>query len=88
MYTGEVQPVDALVVVACAVLLTDFARNVVDRVFEKYFSHSRELWLRTIRDSVAHMIFRHVPALRAANTCLRLDLRERLLVLRGVKVNN
>ena len=35
-----------------AKLFRNLARNVVNRVFKYYFSHSRELWLRTIRDCV------------------------------------
>ena len=47
--------------------------------------HSCELWLNTIRNTVAHMNFRHVPTLRSANTLLVYVpiCRERLLVLRG-----
>ena len=40
---------------------------------------SRELRLNTIRDHVAHMIFRHALALRSAKHVLRPEVRERLL---------
>ena len=50
-----------------------------------YLSHSRELRLRTIRDHVAHMIFRLAPALRSAKLRFTSRVRERLLARRGDK---
>lgn len=38
MYAGEIQPVDTFVIVARAVLFTDFARYMMHRVFKNYFS--------------------------------------------------
>ena len=55
----------------CARVLTvlarfgECARHMVDTCTPCYFCHSRELWLGTTRDNVAHMISRHALALRS-----------------------
>ena len=59
---------DEVVTMLVTILLLRFCQGSVDILDTRrisYFSHSRELWLGTTRDYVAHMISRHALALRS-----------------------